>query len=192
SGVGDRGEVLARAVAFDFTHAIEEIFVEHQRLGSSAGFARDYEQRVRKIDLLFETLYRRRIGAVEHVQFGEALAMAKRTAKDFGAKTASAHAQQHHVSEAVVSHSLAESRKFVSMLDQLFDYCNPTQGVADYLLMGLIFLPKRWVFAPDSPNPLSALGFLDRLLHHVGVRTEACGLPFKHAACDRSFLRLDA
>src|SRR5215208_8142682 len=50
SGIGYRYEILARAVAFDFAHSIEKIFVEHQRLGRRARLARHDEKRVRQIN----------------------------------------------------------------------------------------------------------------------------------------------
>ena len=99
TGIGDGNEVLARAIALDLAHAIEEILVEHQRLGCRARLACHGEQRMRKIDSLFKTLYSRRVCTVEHVKRREPFVLAEGPAKNFRAQAASAHPEEHHVEE---------------------------------------------------------------------------------------------
>ena len=100
SGIGDGDEAAARFVRADgLLHALEEILLENVGLERGAGLAGDDEQGLRQIDFVFERLDLRRIGGIEHVQFGEAGDLAEGLAQHFGAKTGSAHAEQQDIGE---------------------------------------------------------------------------------------------
>ena len=81
-------------------HPFEEILLEDIRFERGAGFAGDDEQRLGQIDFVFERLDLRRIGGIEHVQFGEAGDLAEGHRQNFRAQARSAHAQQQNVGEA--------------------------------------------------------------------------------------------
>ena len=72
---------------------VEEIGRVRPRLDRLSALARDDEERVREVDLLFEAADGGRVRTVEHMEGGEPFALPEGAAEDLGAEAASAHAQ---------------------------------------------------------------------------------------------------
>src|SRR5262245_55172962 len=114
------------------------------------------------------------------MQFRVAGNLAESPAEDFRAKAAAAHPEQYDVLEALLvcieaAYARAEGDEFVHRLGQLVGHGHPAELVFDDLLMSLILLPQRRVFAEDFARPLFALGAADDRLD-VGLVLAQAGL----------------
>ena len=147
-GIGNRQKILSRLVAFDGTDAFIEVLEETRGLGGPARLARDHKERVGKVD---GSLHRRdagRDGGIQHVQLQKAGTGAKGGAANIGAKAAAAHAQQNLMGEARALDVLRKRLEHVHLLEHGLRHGQPSEGVADYFLMGGILLPQRRVTIP--------------------------------------------
>ncbi len=84
-------------------------------------------RRLRQIDLVLECLDLRRIGGIEHVQFGEAGDLAESHAQHFRAQARSAHAEQQDVGEAFFLHVCDCGAQLVAVRDLLLGDAEPAQ-----------------------------------------------------------------
>jgi len=171
---------------------IDEVLVEHQRLGGRPRFACDDEERMRQIDFRLKSQNGRRVGAVEHMQFRVAGNLSESSAEDFRAETAAAHSEQHYVFKSLIANARAEGRKLVRRVIQLIGHGHPAERVFDDLLVILFLFPQAGVFAVDFARPLFALRALDRFLDGRFVRAEVRLHPVEQPAGHRGPFRRDA
>ena len=91
--VGHSDEALASFFSpYDLLDTFEEVLLEDVGLERGSRFARNDEQSVLQVNLLFEGLDLRRIGGIEYDQFREALYSAEGHLQHFGAEARTAHA----------------------------------------------------------------------------------------------------
>src|SRR5262245_32926733 len=117
-----------------------------------------------QINLGFESQDGRRVGAVEHMQFGVAGNLSESSAEDFRAETAAAHSEHHYVFKSFIADTRAEGGKLVGRVMELIGHGYPAERVFDDLLVILFLFPKGGLFAADFASPLFALRALDRFL----------------------------
>ena len=175
AGIGHRDEAVAGLVLADrLRHAIVEIILHRVRLGGAAGFAGDDEQRLLDVDCLLHRTHLRRIGGVEHAQFGKARLLREGLRQHFRPEARAAHAEHDGVGEFLALHAL---RKILVVGD--IGFGRAVEPAEPFVLV--IAGPDRFVLLPQPANFRGRAPFLRALGHGLA-----------EPVAERKLLRIDA
>ncbi len=122
-GIGDGNEMGAGLIrAYSFGCEVKEILLENIRFECASRLARNNEERLGDIDLIFKCLYLRRVCGIEDMQIGISGGPAKRHAQNLGTQARPSHAEQKNVLETRAPDFLGKIPQLHPVRDLLLGY----------------------------------------------------------------------
>ena len=136
---------------FSSVYEVPEVREERHDFDRSAGLAGHKEEGSGRLDSVGNLPDPTGHCGVQHPELRGAFGGAECTTQDFGAETASAHAEQDHVGDASFPRRLREGSQIGQSILHLIKDCQPTEAVFD-------FRRGRFPYGVvSSPDPLDGV-----------------------------------
>ena len=154
AGVRDCDEMPSGPLrAHGTLHDVPKVLVERVRFYGAAGLRRDDEQRTRRVDGARYGAHPLGDSGVEHGESREARGAADALPQHLRPEAAAAHAEQHHVTDALAAHLFRKRMQVAYVLCHVAGDREPAEPVGD-LRGGVI--PDRVVLIPDTGHDIVA------------------------------------